>query len=133
MRQFLFPGLTMLAGVAIGAFAVQALHAQAKSPLYYVGEINVTNSDAYAKEYAPKALALIKAHGGRFIALGGSGGAPVKITTLDGEAPQRVAIQVWDNMEQIQAWRNDPQFQEIRKVGTQYATFRSFVLEGLPQ
>jgi len=133
MTRFLVPGLCMLAGVAIGAFAVQGLHAQAKPPIYYVGEITVTNSDAYAKEYAPKAAALIKAHGGRFLALGGSGGAAVKITTLEGPPPTRAAIQVWDSMEQLQAWRNDPQFQELRKIGNQYATYRSYAIEGLPQ
>ena len=53
--------LAMLAGVALGAVAVQGLHAQAKPPVFVIGEIDVTNEDAYAKEYAPKAQALIKA------------------------------------------------------------------------
>lgn len=133
MKRVLTTGLTMLAGAVMGGFVVQTIHAQAKPPIYYVGEINVTNSDAYAKEYAPKAQALIKSHGGRFVALGGSGGASVKITTLEGDPPQRVAIQVWDSMEQMMAWRNDPQFQEIRKIGNQYATFRAYAIQGLPQ
>jgi len=42
----------MLAGAAIGAAAVNGLHAQAKSPLYVVSEIDVTNPDAYGKEYS---------------------------------------------------------------------------------
>jgi uncharacterized protein (DUF1330 family) len=123
----------MFAGAALGGAAIQGLHAQAKAPVYYVGEINVTNSDAYAKEYAPKALALIKKHGGRFLALGGSGGATVKITALEGDPPKRAAIQVWDSMEKLQAWRNDPEFKEIRNVGNQYATFRAYAIEGLTQ
>jgi hypothetical protein len=57
--------LTMLAGVGVGAFAVQAIHAQTKPPVYYVTEIDVTNPEAYAKEYSPKAQAIIKAAGGR--------------------------------------------------------------------
>ena len=36
----------MLAGVALGALAVQGLHAQAKPPLYSVAEIDVSNLDA---------------------------------------------------------------------------------------
>ena len=38
-------------------------------PVYYVAEIDVTNPDAYAKEYAPKAQAMIKEAGGRFLAM----------------------------------------------------------------
>src|SRR5271154_5286817 len=43
MKRFLVPGLTMLAGVAIGAFAVQGLHAQAKPPSYVVIDITKMN------------------------------------------------------------------------------------------
>jgi Domain of unknown function (DUF1330) len=59
-----------LAGMAIGAVAVQGLHAQAKPPVYYIAEIDVTNADAYVKEYALKAQATIKTGGGRFLAAG---------------------------------------------------------------
>ena len=47
--------LALVAGVALGAAAVQGLHAQAKPPVYAVAEITVTNLDAYVKEYAPLA------------------------------------------------------------------------------
>ena len=50
------------------ATTVNGLHAQAKTPLYLVSEIDVTNPEAYGKEYAPKSQALIKAAGGRFVA-----------------------------------------------------------------
>ena len=40
MNRLLTPGLAMLAGVAIGAFAVQGLHAQAKPPTYVVIDIS---------------------------------------------------------------------------------------------
>jgi uncharacterized protein (DUF1330 family) len=124
----------MLAGVAIGAFAVQGLHAQAKPPVYYVAEIDVTNPDAYAKEYAPKAQAIIKAAGGRQLAIGGAGGGGAgMVTAFDGEAPKRVVIQVWDSMDKIQAWKANPDYVALRKIGDQYAKFRSFAVQGLPQ
>ena len=72
MRSNYKIAVAVTAGVAIGALAVQGLHAQAKPPVYFVAEIEVTNPDAYAKEYAPKAQAIIKAAGGRFLAIGGS-------------------------------------------------------------
>jgi hypothetical protein len=45
--------LSILAGVAVGAAAVQALHAQAKPPAYVVAEIDVTKLEPYDKEYVP--------------------------------------------------------------------------------
>src|SRR5262245_2545000 len=125
--------LSMLAGAALGAAAIQGLHAQGTPLVYYVAEIDVTNPDAYAKEYAPKAQAIIKAMGGRQLAIGGTGGAGAKpVTAVDGEAPKRVVIQVWDNMEKMNAWRANPEFIELRKtVGDKYAKFRSFAIEGV--
>ena len=56
--------LAMLTGFGLGAVAVQGLHAQAKPPVYYISVIDVSDPDAYEKEYAPKAQATIKAAGG---------------------------------------------------------------------
>jgi uncharacterized protein (DUF1330 family) len=126
--------LAMLAGVGLGAAAVQGLHAQAKPPVYYVAEIDVTNPDAYGKEYAPKAQAIIKAAGGRFLAIGGAAAASgAKVTAFDGEPPKRVVVQVWDSMEKIQAWRVNPEYVALRKIGEKYAKFRSFAVDALPQ
>ena len=134
MNRTLALGLTLIAGIAIGATAIPRLHAQAKAPVYYISEITVTNPDAYAKEYAPKAQAMIKAAGGRFVAIGGTGGlAAGKVTAFDGEAPKRVTVQVWDSLEKIQAWRADPAYIALRKIGDQYATYHSYAVEGMPQ
>jgi uncharacterized protein (DUF1330 family) len=118
--------LSMLAGVGIGAIAVQGIHAQTKAPIYYVAEIDISNPDAYAKEYVPRAQAAIKASGGRFLAAGG------KVTNFEGDpAKSRVVIQVWDSVDKIQAWRNSAEFKDARKVGEQYAKFRAFAVEGV--
>jgi uncharacterized protein (DUF1330 family) len=120
--------LAMLAGIGIGAAAVQTLHAQANPPVYYIAEIDVKDVDAYTKEFAPKAQATIKAAGGRLLAAG------QKVTAFEGDPPKpRVAIQVWDSLEKIQAWRNSGEYKEARKIGDKYATFRAFAIEGLPQ
>jgi uncharacterized protein (DUF1330 family) len=119
--------LAMLAGIGVGAFAVQAIHAQSKPPVYLVGEIDVTNPDGYMKEYAPLIRASIKASGGRLVAAG-------QPTAFEGEAPKsRIAVGVWDSMEQLQGWRNSTQYKDAQKVGDQYAKFRTYVVEGLPQ
>jgi heme-degrading monooxygenase HmoA len=55
------------------------------------------------------------------------------VITLEG-APQksRVVIQLWDSMEQLQAYRDSAEFKQARKIGEKYVTFRTFVVEGLP-
>lgn len=122
-------GLAMIASAALGAAAVQTLHAQAKPPVYQITEIDVSNLDAYVKEYAPKAQALIKASGGRSLAAGQN------VTRVEGEAPKaRVALTAWDSMEKFQAYRNSAEFKELRAtVGDKYAKFRSFTVEGVAQ
>jgi uncharacterized protein (DUF1330 family) len=133
MRSNYKIAVAVTAGVAIGALAVQGLHAQAKPPVYFVAEIDVTNPDAYAKEYAPKAQAIIKAAAGRFLAIGGSAATTGTVTAFDGDAPKRVVVQVWDSMEKIQAWRANPEYVELRKVGEKYAKFRSFAVDGVKE
>jgi uncharacterized protein (DUF1330 family) len=127
-------GVALLAGFGLGVTAIQALHAQAKAPVYYVSEINVTDPDSYAKEYAPNAQAIIKAAGGRFVAIGGAGGnAAGKVTGFDGEPPKRVTVQVWESIEKINAWRADPAQIAHRKIGDKFATFRGYAVDGVPQ
>ena len=100
MKQYLGLGLGVLVGTVIGAAAVSGLHAQAKPPVYLVTEIDVTNPEGYGKEYAPKAQANIKAAGGRFVALGGTGGVGARqVTALSGTPPKRATIIAWDNLE----------------------------------
>ena len=53
MRTLYTAAFAMLTGAAIGALAVQGLRAQTKPPAYVVSEIEITNLDAYQKEYVP--------------------------------------------------------------------------------
>jgi uncharacterized protein (DUF1330 family) len=120
--------LATLGGIAIGAIAVETLHAQAKPPVYVVSEIDVTNVDAYTKEYVALARQSITKTGGKLIA------ASQNVTSLEG-APQksRVTINVYDSLEKAQASRDSADYKEARKVGDKYAKFRAYVVEGLPQ
>jgi hypothetical protein len=59
--------LALVAGFGIGAATIEGLHAQAKPPVFTVAEIDVSNVDAYGKEYAPEAQALIRAKGGKVL------------------------------------------------------------------
>jgi uncharacterized protein (DUF1330 family) len=120
--------LSMLAGIGLGAAAVQGLYAQTQTSIYYIAEIEVTNLEGYLKQYEPRIQANIKAFGGRILAAG------TKVATMDGDPPQsRVTVLVWNSIEQVQTWRDSAEFKEIRAVGQKYARFRAFTVEGLPQ
>ena len=131
MTSFSTLTLAVLTGCAIGAAALEGLHAQSKPPIYYVVEVDTTDADAYANEFAPKAQAIIEAAGGRFVAIGGSGATRAKaLTPIEGDPPKRAIIMVWDNMEQVHSWWNNPDYIALRKIVDKYATFRSFTVEG---
>jgi uncharacterized protein (DUF1330 family) len=118
----------MLLGGTIGALAMNQLHAQSKPPVYAISELEITNQDAYFKEYVPKVREAIKAGGGRIIA------ASDKPVVGEGEAPKgRVVIQQWDSIEQWQAYRNSPATKAAREIGDKYAKFRVFVVAGVSQ
>lgn len=125
--------VALFAGVVIGGAAVEGLHAQAKPPVYLIGEIEVTNPEGYAKEYLPKAREIIKAHGGQLVASGGAAGSGNPVTAIDGAAPKRVVIYRYPSIDAVHAWRNDPAYETARKVGERYARYHTFAVEGVSQ
>jgi uncharacterized protein (DUF1330 family) len=127
MRTTYKIALALVAGVAAGGAVIEALHAQSKPPVYYVALIEVSDLDGYTKDFAPKAQAIYKAAGGKYLAAG------QKVLALDGEAPKRVVIQQWDSVEQMRAVRETAEFKEVRKLGEKYAKFHSFAIEGFAQ
>jgi uncharacterized protein (DUF1330 family) len=118
--------LTLLAGIAIGGVAIQGLHAQAKPPAYVVVEIDVTNQDAFLKEYSPIAGKAITGGGGTYLARGG------KNVAIDGEPPKpRTVVIAFDSIEKAQAAFASTDYREGRKIGDKYAKFRIWAVEGL--
>jgi uncharacterized protein (DUF1330 family) len=124
--------VALVTGVAIGAGAVEVLHAQGKPPVYTIAQIQIKegDQDAYMKEYAPKAQAALKSiAGSQFIASGTA-------TKIEGEPPPpstRVTIRRYNSMEDAKAAFSSPEYMEARKIGDKYATFRVFAIEGVPQ
>jgi uncharacterized protein (DUF1330 family) len=128
MKTLFLIAFALLTGVAIGAFSVHGLNAQTKPPAYAVTEIEITNLDAYQKEFVPLAQASIRAAGGHLLAAGQN------IVAFEGAPPQtRVSINQFDSLEAAQNWRNSAQYKKAREVGDKYANFRAFAVEGLPQ
>jgi uncharacterized protein (DUF1330 family) len=125
--------IAMLASMGAGAAIVQVLHARAKPPVYFIGEIDVTNPEGYTKEYLPRAREIIKAHGGQLVAAGGAAGSGNPVIPVDGEPPKRVVIYRYSSADAVHAWRNDPAYEEVRKIGEKYAKYRTFALDGISQ
>ena len=118
--------LSAAAGIAIGATAVQTLHAQAKAPGFIVAEIDVSNVDGYTKEFLTKAGPALDAAGAKFLVRGG------KNEAIDGAPPsKRVIISQFESLEKAVAAYKSPAYTEARKIGDKYAKFRIFAVEGV--
>jgi uncharacterized protein (DUF1330 family) len=113
--------LAAVGGAALGAAAMQGLHAQAKPMAYTVTEIEVLDAAAQAV-YTPLIVADIGFAGGRPI--NNPGGT---IVALVGEAPKRVAINEWTSLDKAKAFYNSadwkrlaPQRDKAQKIIRQY-------------
>jgi uncharacterized protein (DUF1330 family) len=117
--------LSMAVGAALGGAAIQALHAQAKPPVYMVAINEVSDQERYAKEYVSPAQKSVKDYGGEYVAAGPG-------SQVVGNLPHGpVVILRWESMEALQRWRNSPEFQSVLKIGEKYATFNIVAVNGL--
>ena len=92
--------MALLAGVAIGATAIQGLYAQgAKPKAYTVGENEILDASAHAA-YLPKVRTVVRAAHGRPLLT--SDGRVVEIE--GGPAPKSVAIVEWDSLDDAVAF-----------------------------
>jgi uncharacterized protein (DUF1330 family) len=120
---------TLLVGAALGAAAIQTLHAQAKPPVYVVVDIEeITDPAGYAAiggRSAEAAAAVFKEYGGRFLA------RTDKITALDGNAPKRSIINAFDSKEKALAWYNSAAQKDVTAIRTKTTRSRAFLVEGM--
>jgi uncharacterized protein (DUF1330 family) len=117
--------LAVVAGAALGAAAMQGLHAQAKLKAYTVAELETLDAAAQAS-YVPAVLAAQKAAGGHPFNTGGG-----KIVAMEGTAaPMRVAITEWDSLEQAQAFYNSAAWKNLAPQRDKAAkTIRRYTVE----
>jgi uncharacterized protein (DUF1330 family) len=126
MRTHSAVALSLLVGAATGAAVIQGLHAQTKPPAYAIVEIDVTNPDPYAKEYAPTAGKALQDAGGKYLARAG------KTAAIEGDPPKsRVVILAYESLEKAQAAFTSAAYKENRKIGDKYAKFRIYAVEGV--
>ena len=117
--------LSMVVGATLGGAAIQALHAQAKPPVYMIAINEVSDQERYAKEYVSPAQKSVKDYGGEYVAAGPG-------TLVAGNPPHGpVVILRWESMEALQRWHNSPEFQSALKIGEKYAKFNIVAVSGL--
>src|SRR6516162_4854917 len=91
--------MAMLAGVAIGAIAVQGLHAQgAKLKAYSVSESEVLDATALAAYLTAARKASAAAHGRSLRTSAG------RVVQIEGAAPKSVGIVEWDSLDEAVAF-----------------------------
>ena len=99
MKTHYTVALSMLAGIAIGAVAIQGLHAQATPKAYTVSELETIDATA-AADVAKRIQAAQTNAGGRNFRTGGG-----KVVGMEGAPPpKRVAIAEWDSLEKAEAF-----------------------------
>lgn len=124
MKQYFLLGLAILAGAALGAAAVDRLHAQGKSGAYAVIEISeLTKPDDY-RPIITKGPVAAKAFGGRYVIRTGD------ITASDGTPPKRIIIIGFDSMEKLKAWYASPAQKEVDAIQLKTSKSRQFFVEG---
>jgi uncharacterized protein (DUF1330 family) len=117
-------GSSMLAGIAIGALAVQGLYAQTMPPAYVVAEIDVSDQDGYTKECVPAA---VKALNPKFLSRGS------KTLSFKGEPPKRIVLFAFENVDKANEAFTSLAYHEAWTIGSKYAKFRIFAVEGISQ
>ena len=113
----------------LGVGAASVLHAQAKPPAYLFAEIDVTDQDAYTKDYLPKAQGNIEAFSGKRIAGGFN-----KVISLRGAAPpNRVVLIQFPDMDALKAFEVKEQKLQADIGVDKYASYRVIGIEGIEQ
>jgi uncharacterized protein (DUF1330 family) len=87
----------------------------------------VQQPEQYLSEFVPLAEKAVAEAGGKFLAQTG----PAAV--IDGPAPRRAAVIVFENVDQARASFRTDAYKAAKRVGEKYATFRVYAVEGRPQ
>src|SRR5215469_13666367 len=93
--------LSMIAGAAVGAAAIQGLHAQGKSKVYFISESEVVDRAA-VDAWNAQVQQAIKAAGGNLV-------VGEKVVAVLGDPPKRVGVTEFDSLSKAEAWVNSPE------------------------
>ena len=117
--------LAVVAGAALGAAAMQGLHAQAKLKAYSVGEVETLNPTLQAGYIPAVRKAIAAAHGHSLLTIGG------RVVSIEGSPPPpHTALVEWDSVDDAAAFYHSKawlDFAPQRDKGQK--TIRRYVVE----
>ncbi|MSP48296.1 MAG: DUF1330 domain-containing protein [Alphaproteobacteria bacterium] len=93
-------------------------------PAYIIGEIEITDPDAY-KRYTARTPDVIAKYGGRFVVRGGNGEA------IEGAAPNRVVVIEFPDRAAARRFYDAPDYQEILKIRLGASKGRMILVDGV--
>jgi uncharacterized protein (DUF1330 family) len=119
--------LILLAGIAIGAWGVPALHAQtAPHPAYVYAEVHVTDPAGFS-EYVKQLPATLAPYHAKTLVRG----LP---DTREGTPPDgSVVILAFDNLKDANDWYMSPAYQAIIPLQQKSSTARVYIIDGVAQ
>jgi uncharacterized protein (DUF1330 family) len=95
--------------------------------IYVIGLSRSTpQGTTWAKEYLPKAAALVAKHGGK--ALIGGNSRP-RLRALEGKPPLNVVILEFPSLELARAWHDDPDYAPLKQLRQANVEMEVFVVE----
>ena len=126
MKNTLKITAALACGLLVGGGAIQLLHAQSKPPAFVVAEIDVRDQKGYDENYLKATQKDISDHGGKYLA-----GGYNKTESLVGDPPpNRVVILQFANMDAVKTWQAQGALDMENTVGSKYAKFRVYAVEG---
>jgi len=87
---------------------------------------SVPRGTAWAKEYLPKAAALVAKHGGKPL-IGGN--STPRLLALEGKPPLTVVMLEFPSLELAQAWHDDPDYAPLKQLRQANVDMEVFVVE----
>lgn len=121
-------GAGVIVSFLLGVCAANVLYAQAKPVGYIFVEIDVKDQDSYKNDFLPKAQALIKESGGKYLA----GGFNKAVGLSGSPPPNRVVLLQFPDVDAVKAFYVKESKLEA-DIGNKYASFRAVGIEGVEQ
>jgi uncharacterized protein (DUF1330 family) len=92
---------------------------------YLVAELEVTDPTVF-EEYRTRVAATISAHGGRYLARGGT------LESLEGGwNPKRMVILEFPSLAQAKTWYGSPEYQELLKLRLRSSKGKMVLIDGV--
>jgi uncharacterized protein (DUF1330 family) len=113
----------------VGGGAVQMLHAQSKPLAFVIAEVAVKDKVGFEENFLKATKKDIADHGGKYLA----GGYDKTLRLVGAEPPNRVVILQFANMDAVKAWRDQGAMDMENTIGSKYAKFRVYAVEGMTQ